>query len=220
MVLAAAFVSIMIAAGNEDLSIAEYFAKITGNESATGDTLVTVNGEKTGVSVIDNMIKLYAATDTVYTSELAEKDLQLYIDRVLLSQEAKKRGITPDEDEVARSMSNQKEILVAAAAEGSKYAQFYIDYYKELGMTVDEYFETDEAKAEYIDNSRVYKLLKQEAERRNVTTDEARTELLKELRASADIEINQRNLRLLRSEADAVAAKTAERLAQSSAVTE
>ena len=62
--------------------------------------------------------------------------------------------------------------------------------------------------------------MKQEAERRNVTTDEARTELLKELRASADIEINQRNLRLLRSEADAVAAKTAERLAQSSAVTE
>ena len=54
-----------------------------------------------------------------------------------------------------------------------------------------------------------------------ITEDEAREELLKELRANAEIEINQRNLELLKSEADEVAAKTAERLAEkSAAVTE
>lgn len=44
--LIVALVSVSIAAGNENLSIAEYFAKITNNESAKGDTLVTINGEK------------------------------------------------------------------------------------------------------------------------------------------------------------------------------
>lgn len=219
--LIVALLSVSIAAGNENLSIAEYFAKITNNESAKGDTLVTINGEKTGVSAIDSMIRLYAAVDTVYTSELAEKDLRLYIDRVLLSQEAKRRGITADEDEVARSMNSQKEILLSAAATGDKVAQFYVDYYKELGMTVDEYFNTDDARAQYVENNRVYKLLKQEAAQKNITEDEAREELLKELRANAEIEINQRNLELLKSEADEVAAKTAERLAEkSAAVTE
>lgn len=97
----------------------------------------------------------------------------------------------------------------------------FVDIYKGLGMTVEEYYASDEAYQYYYDLMCMNTLLKQEAEQKGITAEEARTSLLTRLRGSAKIEVNREKLNLLKKEADEVAAKTVERLAEkSAAVTE
>ena len=67
--LIVALVSVSIAAGNENLSIAEYFAKIAKNEKLDESTLVTINGEEKSIESFEKLIRVYSALDAVFDSE-------------------------------------------------------------------------------------------------------------------------------------------------------
>ena len=219
--LIVAFVSVSIAAGNENLSIAEYFAKIAKNEKLDESTLVIINGEEKSIESFEKLIRVYSALDAVFDSEKLENEFNQFVDAQLLTQEAQRRGITASRDEIQEQLDYQKESFLLALEGGDEIAEMFVDIYKGLGMTVEEYYASDEAYQYYYDLMCMNTLLKQEAEQKGITAEEARTSLLTRLRGSAKIEVNRENLNLLKKVADEVAAKTAERLAEkSAAVTE
>ena len=219
--LVVAFVSVSIAAGNENLSIAEYFAKIAKNEKLDESTLVIINGEEKSIESFEKLIRVYSALDAVFDSEKLENEFNQFVDAQLLTQEAQRRGITASRDEIQEQLDYQKESFLLALEGGDEIAEMFVDIYKGLGMTVEEYYASDEAYQYYYDLMCMNTLLKQEAEQKGITAEEARTSLLTRLRGSAKIEVNREKLNLLKKEADEVAAKTAERLAEkSAAVTE
>lgn len=219
--LIVALVSVSIAAGNENLSIAEYFAKIAKNEKLDESTLVIINGEEKSIESFEKLIRVYSALDAVFDSEKLENEFNQFVDAQLLTQEAQRRGITASRDEIQEQLDYQKESFLLALEGGDEIAKMFVDIYKGLGMTVEEYYASDEAYQYYYDRMCMNTLLKQEAEQKGITAEEARTSLLTRLRGSAKIEVNREKLNLLKKEADEVAAKTAERLAEkSAAVTE
>lgn len=219
--LIVAFVSVSIAAGNENLSIAEYFAKIAKNEKLDESTLVIINGEEKSIESFEKLIRVYSALDAVFDSEKLENEFNQFVDAQLLTQEAQRRGITASRDEIQEQLDYQKESFLLALEGGDEIAEMFVDIYKGLGMTVEEYYASEEAYQYYYDLMCMNTLLKQEAEQKGITAEEARTSLLTRLRGSAKIEVNREKLNLLKKEADEVAAKTAERLAEkSAAVTE
>lgn len=219
--LIVALVSVSIAAGNENLSIAEYFAKIAKNEKLDESTLVIINGEEKSIESFEKLIRVYSALDAVFDSEKLENEFNQFVDAQLLTQEAQRRGITASRDEIQEQLDYQKESFLLALEGGDEIAKMFVDIYKGLGMTVEEYYASDEAYQYYYDLMCMNTLLKQEAEQKGITAEEARTSLLTHLRGSAKIEVNREKLNLLKKEADEVAAKTVERLAEkSAAVTE
>lgn len=219
--LIVALVSVSIAAGNENLSIAEYFAKIAKNEKLDESTLVIINGEEKSIESFEKLIRVYSALDAVFDSEKLENEFNQFVDAQLLTQEAQRRGITASRDEIQEQLDYQKESFLLALEGGDEIAKMFVDIYNGLGMTVEEYYASDETYQYYYGLMCMNTLLKQEAEQKGITAEEARTSLLTRLRGSAKIEVNLEKLNLLKKEADEVAAKTAERLAEkSAAVTE
>ena len=219
--LIVAFVSVSIAAGNENLSLPEYFAKIAKNEKLDESTLVIINGEEKSIESFEKLIRIYSALDAVFDSERLENEFDQFVDAQLLTQEAQRRGITANIDEIQEQLDYQKESFLLALEGGDEIAIMFADIYKGLGMTVEEYYASDEAYQYYYGLICMNTLLKQEAEQKGITAEETRASLLTSLRGSAKIEVNQEKLNLLKKEANEVAAKTAERLAEkSAAVTE
>ena len=204
--LIVALVSVSIAAGNENLSIAEYFAKIAKNEKLDESTLVIINGEEKSIESFEKLIRVYSALDAVFDSEKLENEFNQFVDAQLLTQEAQRRGITASRDEIQEQLDYQKESFLLALEGGDEIAKMFVDIYKGLGMTVEEYYASDEAYQYYYDLMCMNTLLKQEAEQKGITAEEARTSLLTRLRGSAKIEVNREKLNLLKKEADEVAA--------------
>ena len=107
--LIVALVSVSIAAGNENLSIAEYFAKIAKNEKLDESTLVIINGEEKSIESFEKLIRVYSALDAVFDSEKLENEFNQFVDAQLLTQEAQRRGITASRDEIQEQLDYQKE---------------------------------------------------------------------------------------------------------------
>ena len=137
--LIVALVSVSIAAGNENLSIAEYFAKIAKNEKLDESTLVIINGEEKSIESFEKLIRVYSALDAVFDSEKLENEFNQFVDAQLLTQEAQRRGITASRDEIQEQLDYQKESFLLALEGGDEIAKMFVDIYKGLGMTVEEY---------------------------------------------------------------------------------
>lgn len=149
--LIVALVSVSIAAGNENLSIAEYFAKIAKNEKLDESTLVIINGEEKSIESFEKLIRVYSALDAVFDSEKLENEFNQFVDAQLLTQEAQRRGITANRDEIQEQLDYQKESFLLALEGGDEIAKMFVDIYKGLGMTVEEYYASDEAYQYYYD---------------------------------------------------------------------
>ena len=76
--LIVALVSVSIAAGNENLSIAEYFAKIAKNEKLDESTLVIIKGEEKSIESFEEFIRLWMPFSIQKSSKMNLTNLSMH----------------------------------------------------------------------------------------------------------------------------------------------
>ncbi len=209
----AATVALSIAAADDDMTIAEYCAKMFNNpEKFDSETLVLINGKKLSVSSIDMTIKMAQAGGGIVTGDSIDRAIEGYIDRKLLLSEAQRRGITVEKEVIEEHLAYQRDLLLEGLENGDNGPKVFEEYCKELGMTLDEYFAQDDVYRQYEEMFIADKLVAQEAEAQGATTYEeiaaVRADLAKTLRSKAEIVINQECLDKVKREAEKASVKT------------
>lgn len=207
-----ATVALSIVAADEDMTLAQYWAKMTKTpEKFDSETLVSINGQPLSVNSFDLIMKLSDASGgREWTSEEIDRVLQGCIDEKLLREEARKQGITIEKEIIEEYLAYQKELALECLEKGG--AKLFEEYCKEMGMTIEEYYAQDYVYQQYEGMFLVDKLVAQEAEARGATTYEeraaVRADLAKTLRGKAEIVINQKCVDKVKREAEKTSVKT------------
>ncbi len=209
----AATVALSIGAAGENMTLPQYWAKmIKAPEQFDSETLASIDGEVFSVNSLDLIIKVSVAAGDrrEWTSEEIDRVLQDCIDEKLLRKEARSRGITVEKEEIEKYLDYQKELALECLEKGG--AKLFAEHCKELGVTVEEYYELDVVYNQYEGMFIVDRLIAQEAEARGATTYEeiaaVRADLAKTLRSKAEIVINQECLDKVKREAEKTSVKT------------
>lgn len=201
-VVVVAFAGISIAANIADMTVGEYLAMMLKNRDKVNENvLVTVNGEDISIFGVEASISLYQETGTAY--DYIEKDIDLFVDRILLRQEAEKRGLVVPKEDVDKYIQGQKDVYVLAPDDPFIIAS--LAAFEKLGITVDEYYDSEDMRKGIENFLLAWKVINDESKKQGaVTTEEieaVRNELVKKLRAEATIVFNQSNLNKLKQQA-------------------
>lgn len=200
-----------IAADRADMTVGKYWASLTKNrETVISQTLVTVNGEDISIFGVESAIYLYAALDMPY-GDYIDKDIELLIDRTLLSQEGRRRGLVVSKEEVDQFVAGQKEIINSLEADDPT-RKAYFDYFESMNMTMDECYDSEAARSTYANHLLYGKALEDECKKQGAETPEekqkVREELVQKLRATATIIYNTENYEKVKKQAVEMTSKS------------
>lgn len=201
-------VSLAIAAGNEEMTLGQYWSKLVGrsDKEIGAEALIKINNNETmSVSSFRSFLATQELQGYTYTAEDIDKEIQLYIRRELLQQEAESRGLKVSDDELDAVIKAQKESMKILIETDPEMAKAYTEFFDRLDVTVDEYYDREDVRAAYARLSLIGKLEADEAQKRGITDDKERAEILdniaESLKKKAKIVINQEKLGMLKREA-------------------
>lgn len=137
-------IALAVAAGAENLSVAQYVMKLTHSEARSPDAIVTVNGKTMTTEALDNARKYSEATGTEFTDMNVYQVINNFVTQTIMLREAEKRGIVVENSEIEAYIAEQKELMRQYIADNPEIADSIAAYYREQGITADDYYETSD----------------------------------------------------------------------------
>lgn len=137
-------IALAVAAGAENLSVAQYVMKLTHSEARSPDAIVTVNGKTMTTEALDNARKYSEASGTEFTDMNVYQVINNFVTQTIMLREAEKRGIVVENSEIEAYIAEQKELMRQYIADNPEIADSIAAYYREQGITADAYYETSD----------------------------------------------------------------------------
>lgn len=197
-------------------AVGTYIGLALQNKSdvAPEDLLVTVNGKGVSSASIKENLEMFRFSEKYpdvmwnVSDGWFDERLDYLIESELLKQEAERRGIKGDREEVEQLMKDQPRVFYEAVDAGDPTSLMMLEYFGNKGTTPEEYYAREDTIELMMRLAAATEFLRQEYEAKGaVTQDEqmaVRDEIVKSLRKRAKIVINQENVEKLRAEADEV----------------
>lgn len=104
-------IALAVAAGAENLSVAQYVMKLTHSEARSPDAIVTVNGKTMTTEALDNARKYSEASGTEFTDMNVYQVINNFVTQTIMLREAEKRGIVVENSEIEAYIAEQKELM-------------------------------------------------------------------------------------------------------------
>ncbi len=178
------------------------------------DLLVTVNGKGISSASIKENLEIFRLSEKYpdvmwnISDKWLDERLDDIIENELLQQEAERRGIEGNREEVEQHLKDQLAVLYEAADAGDPMSLLMLEHFKNYAGTPEEYYAREGIVKLMMRTAGAAELMRRECDAKGaVTQDEmmaVRDEFVKSLRKRAKIVINQENLEKLRAEADEV----------------